>query len=323
MKRRLILHGALIWSAIYGALGYFWWSGGGGFPFGDPNAAVGMSIFAGVTADAMAPAIALACTAGVLLAAAALWWPKVPAPVVAAYGWVAGASLLFVLPDVRLLQNMAYSLRGYFGLVDWPVLNQLVCVAGGALWIGVALGFVRGGAASWPWRRIGLWATVVAVLSPLPYGMQRAAWSAGIPMWVDQSFVDDLAADAVAKGVSGLGAYSLPLLCLGGALLTLGLAQRWGRVFPRWVPVLGGRAVPEAMAVVPASLVSVALTVTGVTSWSGLLAGDMDWSVGGVGLFFLPWGLSLGVATVAYHYTRGHVPATPFTLARPQPDMRP
>ncbi|MFI6298675.1 hypothetical protein ACIBEJ_44305 [Nonomuraea sp. NPDC050790] len=323
MKRRLILYGALIWSAVYGALGFFWWSGGAGFPFGDPGASVGMSLFQGATAGAMAPVIAFACTAGVLVAAAALWWPRFPSPAVAAYGWVAGAALLFVLPDVRLLQNMAYALGGYVGLVDWPVLNQLVCVVGGALWVGVALGSVRGGAAAWPWRRIGRWATAVAVLAPLPYGLQRAAWSAGIPLGVDQAFVDTLLADYAAKGLSVLQSYLLPLLCLGGALLTLGLAQRWGRVFPRWVPVLGGRAVPEATAVVPASLVTVAVTVTGLTSWRGLLSEGMDWSVGGVGLFFLPWGLSLGVATVAYHYTRGHVTATPSALIRPQPDLRP
>ncbi|MFI6501082.1 hypothetical protein [Nonomuraea typhae] len=322
MKRhQLIVYGALIWSAIYGGLGYHWWAGGGGFPFGDPRASVGMSLFEGATAGAMAPVIALAGTAGVLVAALAR---RLPPSLVAAFAWTAGAVLLLALPDVRLLQNMAYSLRGYFGLIDWPVLNQLVCMLGGALWIGVALNTRRKDVRAWPWRRIGLWATAVAVLAPLPYGLQRAAWAAGIPLGVDRAYVEALAADAVAKGVTGIGAYALPLLCLGGALLTLGLAQRWGREFPRWVPLLGGRAVPEAMAVVPASVVAVAVTVTGVTMWRALLSsGASDFSTGGVGLFFLPWGLALGVATVAYHYTRGHVPVSPIVWPRPQPDMRP
>ncbi|WP_157249885.1 hypothetical protein [Nonomuraea typhae] len=322
MKRQqLIVYGALTWSAIYGGLGYHWWAGGGGFPFGDPRAGVGMSLFEGVTAGTMAPVIALAGTAGVLVAALAR---RLPSPLVAAFAWTAGAVLLFLLPDIRLMQNMAYALGGYFGLVDWPVLNQLVCILGGALWVGVALSTRRGDSRPWPWRRIGRWATAVAVLGPLPYGLQRAAWTAGIPLGVDQAYVDTLRADFAAKGLVWGQQYLLPLLCLGGALLTLGLAQRWGREFPRWVPVLGGRAVPEAMAVVPASIVSVAVTVAGLTMARALVAADAgDWATGGAGLFFLPWGLALGVATVAYHYTRGHVPVSPIAWPRPQPDMRP
>ncbi len=50
----------------------------------------------------------------------------------------------------------------------------------------------------------------------------------------------------------------------------LGLVQRWGEVFPRWMIGLAGRRVPIALAVVPASIVSVLLIVGGIGIWSGL-----------------------------------------------------
>jgi hypothetical protein len=45
---------------------------------------------------------------------------------------------------------------------------------------------------------------------------------------------------------------ALATLAVGGAILTLGLIQRWGEVFPRWIPFVGGKRVPISLAVVPA-----------------------------------------------------------------------
>ncbi len=70
------------------------------------------------------------------------------------------------------------------------------------------------------------------------------------------------------EGVVDLG--TLPGDLRSGAVLTLGLVQRWGEVFPRWMIGLAGCRVPIALAVVPASLVSVLLVVGGVVIWSGL-----------------------------------------------------
>ena len=50
----------------------------------------------------------------------------------------------------------------------------------------------------------------------------------------------------------------------------LGLVQRWGEVFPRWMVGLAGRRVPMGLAVIPASLASVLLAVGGIGIWSGL-----------------------------------------------------
>ena len=49
-----------------------------------------------------------------------------------------------------------------------------------------------------------------------------------------------------------------------GAILTLELVLRWGEVFPRWIPFLGGKRVPISLAVVPASLVAVLVTRAGL-----------------------------------------------------------
>lgn len=46
-------------------------------------------------------------------------------------------------------------------------------------------------------------------------------------------------------------------------MLTLGLIQRWGEVFPRWMIGLRGRRVPPMLAVIPAALVAVLVTSAG------------------------------------------------------------
>ena len=106
---------------------------------------------------------------------------------------------------------------------------------------------------------------------------------------------------------------------LVGAVLMLGLVQRWGEVFPRWMIGLAGRRVPIALAVVPASLVSVLLMVGGIGIWSGLAQMVAELAAGGaegigiIGeiifqlgptLLFPVWGVALAVATLGYYYRR-------------------
>src|SRR5690606_11579081 len=40
----------------------------------------------------------------------------------------------------------------------------------------------------------------------------------------------------------------LPTVQVGLALLSFGLIRPWGEVFPRWMPLIGGRAVPTGLA---------------------------------------------------------------------------
>jgi hypothetical protein len=97
-------------------------------------------------------------------------------------------------------------------------------------------------------------------------------------------------------------------MALGGALLTLGLIQHWGEVFPSWLPVLAGRRVPPGLAIVPATVASVVLTTGGLTIWRMVIAEGIGAAAGlgglAPGLAFLPWGLTLGLATLAYYYRR-------------------
>jgi hypothetical protein len=80
-------------------------------------------------------------------------------------------------------------------------------------------------------------------------------------------------------------------------------------VFPRWIPVLRGRRVPPAVAVVPAAFVAVAVTSAGVTvvrmlalRRDSLPAEDIAAVVPMVLWPF--WGVALAAATLAYALRR-------------------
>ena len=79
----------------------------------------------------------------------------------------------------------------------------------------------------------------------------RFAWAAGIPLGIEPAFLQQMQNTGLVY--AGLGLASMALL---GVLLTLGLIQRWGSVFPRWIPFLGGRRVPVLLAVIPSGFVS-------------------------------------------------------------------
>ena len=116
-----------------------------------------------------------------------------------------------------------------------------------------------------------------------------------------------------------IGGLALATFCLVGALFMLGLVQRWGEVFPRWVIGLAGRRVPIALAMVPAPLASVLLVVGGIGIWSGFsqmvanaaaagaqgmgLVGEIFFQLGPT-LLFPVWGVALAVATMGYYYRR-------------------
>jgi hypothetical protein len=264
------------WSLLYGLLGLYWTLAGRGFPFGegDPDA-VG-SLLAGVPAAVGAPVVAGLGLAG---AAAALamtrpWGRRLPRPPLAAFAWATAATLLLVVPDVRVLMALGYLPALVFelglGVVGWPVLHQFSAIVGGTLWAAAALAFQRrarracgacgrpadtpaattgrpagpGAAAGGTGPRWGRWATWVAVAAPLPYAATRLAWAFGIPLGVGDEFMALYEADYVAKGV-GLWRFTLGGMALGGSILTMGLVQRWGEVFPRWIPFLAGRRVPR------------------------------------------------------------------------------
>jgi hypothetical protein len=194
------------------------------------------------------------------------------------------------------------------------VLNQFVCIAGGAAWAATALAYQRrtrvGPAPEWtqPTRaaRWGRWATGIGAILPLVYAATRLAWLFGLPLGVTEEFL----VLGQSQGAFGAGA-SLATVAIVGSVLTLGLTQRWGEVFPRWLPGLGGRPVPLWLAVVPAVLVALLVTNAGLTFWRRTLLGTTAFTLtGGNWAALLPellwplWGAALGAATLAYYLRR-------------------
>jgi hypothetical protein len=142
---------------------------------------------------------------------------------------------------------------------------------------------------------------------PVLYALTRYAWALGFPLGISEESLRS--GQESGTWISGLFLANFGLV---GAALMLGLVQHWGEVFPRWMIGLAGRRVPIALAVVPASIVSVLLMVGGISILSNYnqMAGaaaasgqDMGIVVGPTTLFPL-WAVSLTVATLGYYYRR-------------------
>ncbi|MGW5670686.1 hypothetical protein [Micromonospora sp. NPDC003776] len=155
-------------------------------------------------------------------------------------------------------------------------------------------------------RPVPRWAERVAHLIPLvvlPSGLWRIALVAGVPIGAS-------AHGAPVDLGFGESAYivSLSLVSEGLALLSFGLVRPWGEVFPRWLPLLGGRRVPPPFAVTVAAAGAVALTlIWGYAAWGVVVNGnDLNFSTAGFALLvacYLPllcWGPLLLALTVAY-----------------------
>ncbi|MBB6733957.1 hypothetical protein H7C18_23820 [Cohnella sp. CBP 2801] len=323
---------ALVWTLIYGTAALYWSLGGAGFPLGLENdPAAGSSIFSRATASAGAPIAAVLCLLGAI--ALLLFRLRVRGLVrtlLLGYAWIAAATLIFAVPDARVLIATAYApialvaaLIGrpvhYLDSFSWPIVHQFVCLAGGLLWGAAVLSFqrrTRDACASCGRRsgasretvaetaaRWGRRATYVAIGSPVYYDATRIAWLFRIPLGISREMLDDLWSTG---GVwAGMG---LALVSLTGTVLMHGLIRPWGEIFPRWVPFWAGKRVPPALAIVPAALASVMIAVTGIQVAGQFL---FEPAIVGLGwgastpLLLLPvWGVALGIATIAYYYRR-------------------
>lgn len=334
-------YAAFLWSVMYGILGLYWTLGGAGFPFGAENdPAAELSLFASVQVETGAPVIAILGLVGavVALTLANTRGRGFPRVVLLAFAWTTAATLALLLPDYRVLVAVAYAplfligapfgwLPGasFLDIVPWPVVNQFLCIGGGLLWAMAAVAYQRrtrdacgncgrtGTGTGWitpaTAAQWGRWTTAVAVIIPLLYAGTRWAWALGIPLGISE----ELLREGQTSGLWVAGA-GLATLAVGGAILTLGLTQRWGEIFPRWIPLLGGNRVPIWLAVVPATLVSVLVTTAGLmfvrlqlTGFFGetfAFIGEGDWAAIAPELLWPVWGATLGAATLAYYYRR-------------------
>ena len=285
---------------------------------GIPAAVMGVAMLRGVRGKALRP---LLITAGALLAGV----------------------LLLLMTGLNLLVKFGYIPAAVLGLftaekgqaylaawTQWATIHQLLCLLGGFLWLAATVCYARrsddaclycgrrDGPEGWTspikaarWGRIAVY---VAMVAPIFYALTRYAWALGIPLGMSQEYWRS--GQESGTWISGL---FLATFGLVGAVLMLGLVQRWGEVFPRWMIGLAGRRVPIALAVVPASLVSVLLIVGGIAIWSGLaqmvakmvaagfkgteINGQIIFGVGPT-LLFPVWGAALAVATLGYYYRR-------------------
>jgi hypothetical protein len=215
--------------------------------------------------------------------------------------------------------------------ITWTNAHQVFCLIGGFLWLAATICYARRSADAclncgrrldhsegWNspakaahWGRIAVYVSLVA---PVFYAITRYAWVLGIPLGMTR--------EALRLGqengiwVSGL---SMATFGLVGALITFGLVQRWGEVFPRWMIGLAGRRIPMALAVIPVSLISVLLVVGGIGIWSALphmitavkdggavglmVVWELFIQVGST-LLFPVWGVALAVAMLGYYFRR-------------------
>ncbi|WP_229845182.1 hypothetical protein [Streptomyces cinnamoneus] len=157
------------------------------------------------------------------------------------------------------------------------------------------------------------WMARAVPLAVLPSGLWRMAMAVGIPV----GFTGQLAEDWKAGPETSTYITLLTLVSEGFALLALGLVRPWGERVPGWVPFLADRRIPVWVAVVPATLGSLAATAL---AWPMFLlttpagAGGAEAPQGTAAFVMnacyfplLLWGPLVAILTVAYARRRRNV----------------
>jgi hypothetical protein len=335
-------YAAVAWSLIYAALGVYWAVSGRGY---NPET---MSDGLGPLIGQFRPGVAwiVVMMAGIPAAAVGAAMlrgvrSRALRPLFIAVGLLLAGVLLLLMTSLDLLVKVGYIPAALFGhftaemrqayleaWTQWATIHQLLCLIGGFLWLAATVCYSRrsGNAClycgrqdtpeKWQspdqaarWSRIAVY---VAMVAPVFYALTRYAWALGIPLGMSEEYLRR--GQESGTWISGLSLASFGLV---GAVLMLGLVQHWGEVFPFWMIGLAGRRVPIALAVIPASLVSVLMVVGGIGIWSGLpqmmansvaggaedigLIGEIIFQIGPT-LLFPVWGVALAVATLGYYY---------------------
>jgi hypothetical protein len=315
-------------------LALIWTVTGRGFPFGTRDPGNSSSPLRGLTPEVGAPlfaAVLLLAALAALIMNGRAGLPRPARVVLLGYVWAVVAALLILAPDSRVLTvagylpilivgaPFGYPPVDYSDVFTWTLANQVLCIVAGLV-LGLATlrwQFRTAGACEFCGRREvqsrwagpaaaarwGRWAAWTAAAIPAAYAVVRLSWAAGIPLGISRDFLTEMHDSGIVWAGAGLGAFAL-----SGAVLTLGLVQRWGVVFPRWMIGLAGRRVPIRLATVPATLVAVSVTSASV----GFLTSDgfLTMFTGGLSLATLPmllwplWGVALAAAALAYHLRR-------------------
>jgi hypothetical protein len=302
-------------TAAYATLALAWTVTGRGFPFGPADEGHDASPLRALPAAVGAPlfAVVLLLAAVAALTMSGSGSPRRPVRAgLLAYCWTVIAALLVVVPDVRLLTILGYLpiivVGAPFGwppvdyaeVFTWALANQA---------IGVVLGLLLARATlRWQFRTAGAcercgrrepesgWTTPAAAA-------RWGRWATDVPLGISADFLAELRHTGLVWAGAGLGG-----LALAGVILTLGLVQRWGEIFPRWMIGLAGRRVPIKLATVPATLVAVFVTSASVGFFTAdgfltMFTGEFSLATAPMLLWPL-WGAALGAATLAYHLRR-------------------
>jgi len=343
--QRWVPYAAVAWSLVYAVLGVYWAMGGGGFPYTPETESDGLSPLLGrFGPDVAWVVVMLAGIPAAALGAAMLrgMRGRVLRPLLITTGVLLAGTLLLLMTALDLLVKLGYFPSIIFrlitgaevgtyleGYVQGTTVHQLLCLLGGFLWLAATLSYARlsgdvclycgrrdnreGWTSPEHAARWGRTAVYVAMVAPIFYALTRYVWALGFPLGMSE----ELFRPGQESGAWIGGALFLGNFTLLGAFLMLGLVQRWGEVFPRWMIGLAGRRVPIALAVVPALLASVVLIAGGIGKLSGL--GQMAANLAAIGvegirliweitvqlgptLLFPVWGIALAVATLGYYY---------------------
>lgn len=301
-RRALLPYLVVAWAVGYGAL-RLWWAVAGAPEF--PPLGTDLVVFTGWWAVAL-------CAAGAAvaggLATARSWHPAL-----AVTGWAVCAAI--VLSCALLLLDLVgfLILAPTDGFTVAAFLSRVGCFTGAVLLNAAVVGHRRryrgdcrdcgrtgavarrGVDAAVPaWARIAAYAATAGCL--LRLAAQLAVGFGDMPL---------------AKGAS-MAAFEVGFL-LAGVLLPLALVHSWGRIWPRWVPLLAGRRIPRAVLLVPAAVFSVGLIVyfgVGIADLTvETVTGTFDPGDGRFPLAFFwvaepaywLWGWGLGLAALSFH----------------------
>lgn len=309
------------WSLVYVVLGLVWAFGGPGHPFAGGSALIPSTSLLDQT-PAMVSGLTIAGIAvvmGVLTLRLARGHADRATAVLAV---TTGLVLAVVLTDVRILMTMGYlpvmlvalatgnvDAGTIAAMANWPAVNLLLMmVAGVSLTVlGMRPLLTRLRDVD-PDRalQVGRVAVAVAMAVPIGYAITRFGWLLGVPVGISEEFL------ASISQITPIGA-GLGTLALIGAALTLGLVQRWGEVWPRWVPVLRGRPIPPRGPASAALAVAVPIAAAGLMYIRKMIAGAQIGPPGAESELgaWLPemlwplWAAALAVAALAYLLRRG------------------
>nr|WP_237690756.1 hypothetical protein [Paenibacillus caui] len=314
-------YAALMWSVLYGALHLYWLFGGEGYPFKyNEQAGLFSAIVTYLPAKAGGIVFVILCMLGANISLVMRYPDRFSLPrwLILAYAWGFAAGLIIFVPDISLIMVMAYAFLLKFDF-NWLMFNQIVCILGALLWGFAVLGYQRWArgacvycgreARSEPfvlvkWSRAITW---IAAAAPLPYAISRFVWA------FDPKIIHEFLQENPSAQVTAL---VFGIICVIGGMLTLGLNQKWGEVFPAWFPFIGGKRVPILLAVIPASMVAIAVTAAGFVFTfaftvvklgylhvDNIIFNQINTAVGPM-LLWIPWGVALGLAAIAYYYRR-------------------